>query len=648
MLAGCTWLCAPAAAAAQPEPIDWRVKDRFRLFDRASFEARQQVQSLLDTISPKGPENYKGFYFSYLRAISGSDGARAHSASLRTSNYSPANEAPDRSSGRYARDYLYPTHYSIEVRTLQAPADAECTYRSDLETRSGACGKWTSISVPRPPASAQEWIVDTSIAVTSPGRAAASQRIRFRDQLVVAFGDSYISGEGNPDVPSIITTRPDSVFERPSWGDRIDRSKHLLKEAEWWDEPCHRSLLSWPVIAGLIHAGTQPKGAVTLVHLGCSGAVIDEIRRHGETDLPGGGDERQSQMALLDELMHRPDESWPARKVDKTLLAIGGNDIGFAGVISALLLPPNGYFFGAPIARAVGNEAGAICPYRVSGWPLSRLCGNRPSAQERLQILPARYRNLRNAFLAQGIALSSVYQVEYPDALLDDHGQPCDTNPSNSVTPTGAPSHATGAEALMGVIKRLARGPLYRSWNFELMYLPETDDRIGSPLPNAPGCDDLAERGDSEVCQALWVQHQLNSAIRNLAEPTGATPYWKIVASHVPEIRKHGLCAQNRRFPLAMPLVKNGRWAGWSPQSVDPYAYDSPRWFRMPNDSIVTQYGFFNDERRFHHGTAHPTFRAHMEIAKSIYEKALAGSLTVPGQPDRVSTTMPTPSRKAG
>src|SRR4028119_1467034 len=163
-------------------------------------------------------------------------------------------------------------------------------------------------------------------------------------------------------------------------------------------------------------------------------------------------------MALLDELMHRPDESWPARQVDKTLLSIGGNDIGFAGVISALLLPPNGYFFGGPVARAVGSKAGAVCPYNVTGSPLSRLCGNRASPEERLKELPTRYRNLRDAFRANGIALASVYQIAYPDALFDEHGRPCDTNPHNDLAAQRGPDRtATGAEAPMGAITEHAR-----------------------------------------------------------------------------------------------------------------------------------------------------------------------------------------------
>lgn len=644
-------LTAPAAADAQTagqSAIDWRVKDRFRLFDRASPDARARVTAAADEIASAGQSSFARHYWRLLATLSGSDGSTAHSASLRGSNYQPAPDEGPRTSGRYASDYLYPDQYSIELRVPAAPPEAICTYRSTFGVQSGRCGEWTTLAVADgPTASRNNWTVSTRVEVEAPGLPAHSVDISFRDQFIVAIGDSYISGEGNPDVPSVITDRADDVFEHSSWGSRIELSKHVLREAEWWDEPCHRSLLSWPVLASFVHSARNPRHAVTLVHLGCSGAVARDLYLHGETELPGGGDERQSQLALLDGLMSRPDERWARRKIDRVLLSIGGNDAGFVGVIATLTLPPNGFMLGNWVAGIIGDEAGAVCPYDNTAMPLLRLCNDRFTAQGRLRQLSSQFEaveaSLRVTF---GVRAQDVYQPLYPNSLLTEDSVlggtvPCDTNPRNDPRetivrrregerrrsaespgqrPASRPIRATGFEAFMGVIPRFARGFLYDSWNFEFRYDPEDVDP-DRPLLWAPGarCDAVIEPGDSEVCQALWVHDELNRLVTDND--------FTAVSGHMDAIVGHGLCRETMAFPLAMPKVRDHQWVGRTPQSVDPYAFDNPRWFRTPNDSIVTQFSFYGDERRFHHGTVHPTYRSHIEIADAVYKQALQGSL---------------------
>lgn len=622
LLAGCLCFTAADPAAAQEKEVVWRVKDRFRLFDRANFEARQRVQVLLDAIEQKPNAKIFDFYDLILATFSGLDGSRAHSASLRGSNYQPAPDEGPRTSGRYRADYLYPDAYWIELRTPAAPAEANCTYRAKGEAGTGPCGAWTPLLIRgRPTATAGSWITEGAVEVSMPGRVSQLD-VAIQDQLIVALGDSYISGEGNPDVPAIITDRPDKVFERPSWGGRIEPNRHVLREAAWWDEPCHRSLLSWPVLASFLHAARNPEQAVTLVHLGCSGAVARDIYRHGETELPGGGDEKESQLALLDQLLVRPDDSWPRRKPDKVFLSIGGNDIGFGGVVTTLLLPTNGFTLGGPAARLIGNEAGGICPYGDSGKFLNRLCGNRKSAQARLAELRGEYDGLRAALKTAEIDFGSVYQTLYPNPLVDRDGKPCDTNPGND-EPRGSGDRTPGGEALMGVFPRLARGWRFSAWNFELMYLSD------KPMLSAPlfpelqiACDRTPDPDDSEVCQTLWIITELNRAVAANASIPGGSG-WNIVSDHTGRILKNGLCNNNKNgAPLALPLVANGRWIGASPQQWKPYDKDSDRWFRMPNDSLRTQFAFYNGKPRFHHGTAHPTFRSHVEIAQAAYDRA--------------------------
>ena len=280
--------------ALAQDSSDWRVKDRFRLFDKASADARQDVQALLDKLASTNdlttPEAYHGF----LDTLSGVNGATSRSASLRQSNYRPAGQTGPRTSGRYDPRYLYPDQYVIEIKGSSDPAlaSAACRYTSPIAEASGRCGDWVSLAVSDGKSASQAgWRITTKVEVTMAGGVRTTLPISFADRLVVALGDSYISGEGNPDVSSLLTDRPDAIFSKAGWGGEAQLGVQVMRAAQWWDEPCHRSLLSWPVLSSLAHAGRHPREAVTLVHLGCSGAIARDIYKHGEGDLPGGGDE---------------------------------------------------------------------------------------------------------------------------------------------------------------------------------------------------------------------------------------------------------------------------------------------------------------------------------------------------------------------
>jgi hypothetical protein len=70
-----------------------------------------------------------------------------------------------------------------------------------------------------------------------------------RDFLIVAMGDSFTSGEGNP-----------------------ERNHSSPIPAQWLDYRCHRSVFSYPVIVAAALALADPRHSVTLIHVACSGA----------------------------------------------------------------------------------------------------------------------------------------------------------------------------------------------------------------------------------------------------------------------------------------------------------------------------------------------------------------------------------------
>ena len=74
-----------------------------------------------------------------------------------------------------------------------------------------------------------------------------------RDFLIVAMGDSFTSGEGNP-----------------------ERNHTQTTPAQWLDYRCHRSLFSYPVMLATTLTLADPRHSVTLIHVACSGATATE------------------------------------------------------------------------------------------------------------------------------------------------------------------------------------------------------------------------------------------------------------------------------------------------------------------------------------------------------------------------------------
>jgi lysophospholipase L1-like esterase len=143
---------------------------------------------------------------------------------------------------------------------------------------------------------------------TTSGR--VSGRLEVEDVLIVALGDSYASGEGNPEI-----RRGSSV--EAAWGDGA--GDHLSEAAH---AEAHRSSLAWPVQAALVLERSDSRSSVTFLTLAESGATVDDGLAAGG---PAG-----SQVDRAARLVGE-------RDVDMVLLSIGGNDIGFSQLIRGLV-----------------------------------------------------------------------------------------------------------------------------------------------------------------------------------------------------------------------------------------------------------------------------------------------------------------------
>lgn len=151
--------------------------------------------------------------------------------------------------------------------------------------------------------------------------------IEVSDILIVSIGDSFASGEGNPDTPG----------DPALWADDGMAAGSLQELAH---DLAHRSTLAGPVQAALEIERSDPHTSVTFVFLAASGASLEEgIMGAGREAVASDG-QRRSLRPQLDQLSELAGctEQGCQRTVDSLLISAGGNDIGFSFTLGSLIL----------------------------------------------------------------------------------------------------------------------------------------------------------------------------------------------------------------------------------------------------------------------------------------------------------------------
>ncbi len=328
--------------------------------------------------------------------------------------------------------YINPTGHDIEmqVKPLQSGtliSEYNCEWRvGDGAVITAPCDQAVQATLPYPNGA--------SISVNVQGESAISIDAKVKDVLIVGFGDSFASGEGNPDVPVELAENRRSNNIYPA---RVNNDGS--GSAQWMDELCHRSLYSHQLRAALQIGIENPHGAVTFMGYSCSGAAVEKgilgpqsyveyvTQPDGNAStslhaISGGRKDSQLYWFLREMCLDGVQNTggyWVCpnnhfrRNLDFVFLSVGGNDIGFSNLVAWATLRKS---FSAGLAGFFGATVSAD-----------------QFSENMKKVLPSAYTKLAKAFekalplAMDGLAYdpSRIILTAYPDILVDENGKTC-------------------------------------------------------------------------------------------------------------------------------------------------------------------------------------------------------------------------------
>ncbi len=557
-LAICVMVLAWHAQPVSAEPrITWRVENPFRLFNRPSdTEVHRATYNSLRDSERHTP------VLSAERALSRRHPGDGWAAGML--DHTCWSQQRNRYGCRQQLDYLRPRQHGIIATLLDVPdADqVDCTWLTAPLARGGRggsvtarCDKEVELTVPYP--------AGARVSVEIGRREIASTAAVVTDLLIVGMGDSFASGEGNPDVPVRFSrerragygygSRSEPLNGYPArvgkWSDIGDRA-FIENNARWMDQACHRSLYSHQLRAALQIAVETPHRAVTFVGYSCSGAEIIDglfLRYKGNEWVPYPPD--ISQISAIAQAQCGPHEAPPqdlpeafhmrgmlaqlkggltlrrcdsdhARKIDLVMVSIGGNDIGFSRLLANAVLSDQS------VLRQLGGWFGHVHGFLAAGELLDGL-------EIRLKALKRAIHGVLHVPWAES---DRVMLVAYPSlAMLPD---------GRNICPDGRAGMTVSPDFMMSEV---------------------------------------------QARESMAAGERLDAIMDDTSRQNG----WTYVSSHRQQFQGRGVCAgyTDNSFTIADDL-RLPRWTGrkWEPYNpADWQAYASrQRWFRTPNDAFMT------------------------------------------------------------
>lgn len=496
---------------------------------------------------------------------------------------------------------------SVVVRLSGIVPGGECIWQTPREAK--PCDEALSLAI--------QPETNTTVAVILPDGRRLEHVIRIEREIILAMGDSFSSGEGNPDRPTRFCRQGQgdicapynlSKEEGTSWF--AAATKLGIREADWLDNQCNRSLYSYQNLVAMWRASRDPHRAVYFVPLACSGAEIKDGIILAQSDPPGGKKPEtlaQYKMAEKTLVCESGGCRYPPNII---LLSIGGNDAYFAPLLIASLTPKKGYSIlgsmGMSVVRRVGGMNG------LPGSANHRL--TRPA--EIPQDISGMLGKFKNSLTARHPKL---VVTGYPDLLHRENGEWCSLACTPETPYSGRdwknPDWARRRDlqcrsSMNHALNHVPFLPTRRStrdWQFRL---------TGDPSDNAYSKEfeqEVLERSIIRVLNPSLEKAYLDSPFIGTVDFVWVNP--------PSEVSVHGICAVTNpsapRAELEWPWAKaNGQWlGGLSPFEWNAYAR-RPRWFRTPNDVYQTQISKIGGPQ----GAFHPTAEYHEAFAREVVD----------------------------
>jgi hypothetical protein len=647
--------CAPNFAHAQD--IEWQVLDRYRLFEAKDPSSEitplgelSPADNFLANLDKSLKQNDAAIIYqeiaNFLLNPNDNDFDNKKSPIYQQTKWQgqgfDKSQKP-KNTREYSKNYLYPETYNISAKYSGEILKSDiCDWQVDgFGAKKLPCNTQVILPIKAKPShdGALSWV---SLSQYRDGELIFGQKfkIEFPDTLIIALGDSYSSGEGNPDLPQSFADKDFTPSVEDFFNHSIDPyerwwAKHQITKniipADWWDGICHRSLMSQHAIATMIYAAKNPKAATSFASFSCAGAQVfggilseqvfpvgqieqgtpstinnekfrvkpqleqainlicnNEIEAiNGTIDLQNypqrvARDEYliNATKAKISQSKIKCKNNFAPRKVDKLLLSVGGNDSGFVGAIVNALVPRNS-----------GGAKDAFVSFIKDNFDIA------PSyiSERRVRFtLPIIYdildKQIKNGLVSKD---TQIIQSQYPTSFNDENGNFCN-----------GPKH----NQLFGA--------------FNSLYLDE------NTKSSKRWRTEITELEGREIKENLF--EPLNKTISQ-----NAARGWGIVGFN-DAFDKRGWCAGNNqeRAQFNLPALDyNNVWTPFAPNEWQAYS-PKTRLFRSANDTALTQIGsnkgfpiidtiFDHDKSVFAtFGMFHPTFEGHLimgqEIAKSF------------------------------
>ncbi len=560
--------------------------------------------------------------------------------------------------GRAKEDYVLPEAHTVVIRIAperMAGVTGDCTWswqarKADGKVQTKKLPCKNKLVIARVPYSLDHANSGVTVSVKLPdGREFVDREVVVEDIFIVALGDSFASGESNPDRPVQFSASREMVYDptlvrqdvarapvaSPGFGlaaaedqynpkvlprrfmeDEAAGRFNALNSPEfaaafakaaprWLSRDCHRSQYGYPFRVSIQLALENRHRSVTLASLTCSGAEVVE-GLFSELDPREGSEKVRAQFDQLSDLLCRGPKSLSA-SYTLPVFSHGSTQIS-AHRFNKSWCPPsqrkrpidvvlmsiggNDVGFGPLAAYALTEAAGDLAP--IAGLAGRSVRFGPEVSRVYLGVLDERMKAVKAALHdGFGVSPSRVIQSSYEPIQYDETGALCGSQPT------------LGVDVHTGL--SLSRQRMAETAEFLREFLGRLE------------C--IANGKSRSGCPA------------HLA--TGAGTGFTLVTDHIPEFTKRGVCARDPKHKFADGInmrvprrpANGDAFKPYSPAATLVYGHKW-RLFRTPNDAFLAANTHREGTSLFdilqpawaglYSGAIHPTAEAHAIVADHV------------------------------